>query len=421
MKQRLWLSFFSLFFCTTLVAEPIDEPCANNSYQESLCPPPFNLSAMGDRHFHMRSGALNLHSAYHAYNWADDFLYSFAPFCQEGWIGFGLRTAKWLALDFPITNLVLVTQHEVFGHGARGREFKLSPNYHIDIPFPYGEGGGLTQVSSTSLNNRRPLEKTAFITGGVEATELLGRRIALESLCHECLDAREAWLYTVTFHDQTFYVESLADDIFDRQGHDIQAYIQEVNTYCGQEALSRKKLRRLAWINLLDAMSLVSWSTWYDYLWSGNLYCELPSFTIGCVQLLPGARLTLAPYGPEVGGHSYFKLNDMPGFIYARYGDNCGVHSYGFGIEMDSVFTNGDWIFGFKWDLWKQPFILTESFDTNSQWGTLILAKASYCWTNRVSFLLELGGKTAGFVPGEELNRGIVARVGIQLYDLSST
>jgi hypothetical protein len=57
------------------------------------------------------------------------------------------RFGRVVFFDGPQERLVMVVNHELFGHGARVRERFDGPiAYAIGVPLPYGGGGGSTEI-----------------------------------------------------------------------------------------------------------------------------------------------------------------------------------------------------------------------------------------------------------------------------------
>jgi hypothetical protein len=66
------------------------------------------------------------------------------------------RIFKLGLFDLPQEDLLMVANHEVFGHGARLRErFDAAIDYEIAVPAPYGDGGGATSFGLASSPPRR--------------------------------------------------------------------------------------------------------------------------------------------------------------------------------------------------------------------------------------------------------------------------
>lgn len=85
----------------------------------------------------------------------------------------------------------MLIQHEVFGHGARVREFGGEASYELHLFPPYGSGAGLT-----TWNFEGSLDQgTAVNIAGIEAEELLAEDVRLRSLSDGILNYRDAYIY----------------------------------------------------------------------------------------------------------------------------------------------------------------------------------------------------------------------------------
>jgi len=95
---------------------------------------------------------------------------------------------------------------------------------------------------------------------------------------------------------------------------------------------------------------------------------------------------------------------------------------WGVGVRQRSVAKWGGWIVGAAVDVWRQPPIAGTDpaqveFDLRT--GTRVRGRVNHevmpVWfsTSRATLIVEVGAKSAGYVPGEPLRGGIVARAGI--------
>jgi len=78
------------------------------------------------------------------------------------------RLLKYAVFDVPQESLLLVLNHELFGHGARLRERFDGPiGYRIHAPPPYGSGGG----STSFVFDREPSPRSMARTSGTPFLE----------------------------------------------------------------------------------------------------------------------------------------------------------------------------------------------------------------------------------------------------------
>ena len=122
-------------------------------------------NAIVDRYFSSYIGAEDILSAHRGLEYIQDRIYSPPDKPRRGfWIG----TERFAELFFiwnPIDEIAATTQHEVFGHGYRLRSLNRDRarvvKYRINVPIPYGTGGGATyfhynKKKFTNLLNSEP-------------------------------------------------------------------------------------------------------------------------------------------------------------------------------------------------------------------------------------------------------------------------
>jgi len=369
-----------------------------------------------DADFGMAMGADNFYTGHVLVKRLDDYVTYWSFMRRDDWLGItgrGLKAILWDQMGYSY--FVCTVQHEIFGHGARLRELGIDPTYSVQAPFPFGWGGGATFFSTAEFATLSPQERAAVLTGGVESTEIFARRMFHRAFDKGVWDHRDAILFLTTLHDQTGYIWSLRDeDSTTSSGHDIEGYIQQVNDYCGSVDLKKGDLKLWALINWIDMPSWIAATQAGRYIWYGAVVHDLNGFEIGDFEFMPGLRLTLAPYGPECGGQSYFRFREMPGFVYVRTGKNCGVRTYGGGIELHNIVQIYEVNLGARFDIWSQPNIRNAVWSSKTQIGVLVSLLATYQIDERWSLYCEAGGKSGGFVPGERLRNGPILRVGAE-------
>ncbi|MCB1135224.1 MAG: hypothetical protein KDK78_03045, partial [Chlamydiia bacterium] len=321
-------------------------------------------------------------------------------------------------VDFPVVNLLDVIQHEYFGHGWRARDYGFDPVYSIDVPLPYGDGGGETGITFAEFNSLTLHQKAAWETGGVESTEIMGRILGEKVFACQMMDYREALLYLMAYQDLTLYLYTIRDESEVNDSHDMRAYLLSLREIYGTNAISYNDLRGKAWINLLDPLTWFSATSLWQYLWSAEKCQEIPVIHWGYGSVLPAIRYSLAPYGPEYGLYSYFCLNHRSGVAYMRYGETEGQTSWAIGVKANDVIDIWDDIrLGGRLDFWWQPKLNTSNpADPGSRVGMAASARATYCLGETWGATMELGGKTWGYLPGESLDADFILRLGVTFY-----
>ncbi|HYU32594.1 MAG TPA: hypothetical protein VEW48_10570 [Thermoanaerobaculia bacterium] len=102
------------------------------------------------------------------------------------------------AWEFPIGALLLLVQHEVGGHGGRGREFGLGPSYGFGFDF-----SGYTSTKRSPATNE---ENALVAAGGTEADGVMARRILLEALEPKGVDGAKIPLALMAKLDLSRYI-----------------------------------------------------------------------------------------------------------------------------------------------------------------------------------------------------------------------
>ncbi len=346
------------------------------------------------------------------------------------------RLSELFMIWLPLNYLTMVVQHEVFGHGYRIRDIGHSrvkvSGYSFGTPPPYGDGGGAT---SYSFNNAlTTTDETAISMGGVESTAILAWITKLKWLEAGRIDPRQTVLYLLSQHDLNLYIGSLKT-AKDLSGHDIHGYVRSLNYTYPDNILSRGRLRSLSWINVADVFTFYAIYSWFHYLSSGK-ESKIPMIA-SCY--LPGLRLGLTTFGPEVFFENFFVFKRKPLYAYVKGGHHAKNNYYGAGIYAPRLYSFRKWEFGIRADLWRQPQLLLQpgaipiteiDFDIAPsiddplypysqrhamRFGGAASAIAFFKGTEQCGFEAELGYKAQGFLPGYSLKASPVVRLAFTL------
>jgi hypothetical protein len=321
------------------------------------------------------------------------------------------RFGKFL-IERTLFSTLMVTQHEVFGHGARAREFHLPITKYVIRPF-----SGATYYTLYDFNKLNLHQKITFSAGGMEANTILSKRIRDRWLGSNRIDEREASLYLSSSMDQTFYILGTKGITHFSEGHDVDAYISLVNTWYGKPSLTHSKLRHKVLINFLDPFFYYSWYSLGNYIYDGSqALCDFPMIPLGNYRYLPGARLALAPYGPEYQFLNFIKTPEHLIQATLRYGNTSGQVSTGATVDITRIWTSDLLNLDLNLSVWNQPKLFTQHAEpkhTRLGFATSIIAR--YQVVEKLDLMGQLGYKTTGFLEGETLKRGIIARIGLVL------
>lgn len=321
-----------------------------------------------------------------------------------------LRTAKFL-FEYSLSNWGMVTQHEIFGHGARAREFHLS-NISYDINIFHGT----TYFSSQGYSSLNVIQKSALAAGGMEATSVLAGQMEQTWLNSDTIDRRDATFYLVNSLDQSMYIFGTSDSEF-HADNDVQSYINLVNQWQGSQALTLDKLKTKILWDWFDPMIYLSLGSIYNYIASGEPLINFGTLHIKDMRYMPTTRTLLAPWGVEfqLQNHLHTPENKYYG-LFLRAGRTGGVNSYGVDFQIMPMQSYPKWSVSNKLSVWYQPHIVknTTAATNINKFGGADFIRATYNVNNAVKSYAELGWKTSGYLPGVQLAGGWIWRVGFK-------
>lgn len=324
-----------------------------------------------------------------------------------------VRSGKAL-FEYGLSNFAMVIQHEVFGHGARAREFGLSDiGYHINL------FSGSTNYSQAQYNALDANQKAALSSGGVEATSILSQMLERSWMQDDSIDSREAIMYLVNSLDQSVYAFSTNSNAF-HPDNDAQSYITNVNAWQGTNKLTSHKLKIATLWDWLDPMIYLSGYELVNYIWEGKPSLKFSTLHIGDARFMPTTRTLYAPWGPEMQlqAHLYTPEEKYIG-VFFRYGKTGSADSYGVDLLVNPIAEYDCWYLTNQLSAWYQPHVLqNDTAATNSnKWGFAEFLGAYYKLNPGVYAYGELGYKVSGYLQGVQLSRGVIWRVGFK-FDL---
>ncbi|MCP5509094.1 MAG: hypothetical protein H7A39_01600 [Chlamydiales bacterium] len=334
-----------------------------------------------------------------------------------------IRFAEMFFGWMPLNRLTMVTQHEVFGHGYRLREFGprvgLVDGYVVKLPFPYGYGGGATSFFPIKMG---PMHKATVSLAGMEGTSILAKELKMGWFEQGVIDPRQAYLYVTAQHDPTFYTLVMKNTLPSAgKGHDMESYLYILRRIYPGSKLSVNQLKMLSLVNLVDPMTYNCFNAMWHYVNTGQ------AFEIGH-DYLWNMRLGLAPYGPETYVEHHRLVDGKPIYSYIKGGQFAQNRYYGCGAEHRNIWESGPHKVGLRADLWIHPKL---NFKTNGYTSATLYDPAikdyglkplgnqlgcaltgAYAIQSSGSFgaELHLGFKTPGYLPGESLASAPIVR-----------
>lgn len=390
-------------------------------------------NAIVDRYFSSYIGAEDILSAHRGLEYIQDRIYSPPDQPRRGfWIG----TERFCELFFiwnPIDEMAATTQHEVFGHGYRLRSLNRDrarvAKYRINVPFPYGTGGGATYYAYNA-KKVTTYQDLAVTSAGVESTAILANRLKLQWLQRGYIDARESSLYNDAEHDITGYIWITGKHDFEHEG-DISYYVHHLNKTYPHGHLTVRSLKVQALVNLLDPFTYYSIYAWWRFVVSGK-HTRIPMIRIGSYQYIPGARLGLTPFGPEYYLENFLVKDNKPIYFYLRGGNFSNQTYLGFGVEHAYLWNLESLPWGLRLDCWIQPHHAYNNlhyslenlhkerhFTTqphNPFFGLALTVIGHKKLWSHSAFYFQIGGKTVGYLEGETLQPSLIARIGFTFW-----
>lgn len=336
------------------------------------------------------------------------------------------------AWEFPVGAAILLVQHEVGGHGGRGREFGLGPSYGFGFDF-----SGYTTTERAPRTNE---ELLLLASGGTEADQVLARRVFLDLLRPEGVDGAKIPLAFMAKLDLTLYVASTprprpGDDDGDfpdevESGNDVAIYLvgrqsQRLgasaadvwnNVYpidFGDPLLEDNwdDARLTAAWNLLDPTLVAAvFSYFRDHVLRGEDRIRAPMLRVGGIGLSLGTRGALGPqsvsryldlHAATSRGIFTVYVRDLDSSVDRTFGLGAGVH----GLRL------GRLGLGLSADVWDEPEA-PEGLYEGSGWNAA--AEVDALLSDRWGLSAKVGSKSEGFLPGLPVEDGIYLGFGVQ-------
>jgi hypothetical protein len=236
--------------------------------------------------------------------------------------------------------------------------------------------------------------------------------------------SRDAIRYYIAELDTLGYVLSTGD-LPEEPGQDVSDFLQTYNMAArsvGAPELTARTLRHEVLVALANPMLGYALFGIGRYVWNGDTDVPVPALNIGGVRYLPYLRYRLTSFGTE-----WAVINELGGRlpplqIEARFGRSLNGSPFGIGVRRERVTTFREWRIDGGVELWRQPPIESDSLEPlagSLRWGTLFRGRAEHplsrAWfgDRPLTFIVDLAFKTQGFVAGEPLGSGVVARAGI--------
>jgi hypothetical protein len=341
----------------------------------------------------------------------------------------GFRALRLLFVDVPQAQWLLVASHEVFGHGGRVREqFDGLLRFHVDLPWPYGRGGGVTVFGLDRDFTVHELQ--AVSVAGMEVNAVAAEQIAARSLVDGRLSPRAALRYLGFELDAFEYIQRTGDEP-EAPGHDVSDFLELYNVLAdatGADPLAPRTLRRHSWVSLANPMIASAVVAIGRHLATGETSGPVLAIPLWSARVMPAVRYRLTPWGPEWAASADVAWSDRSAQLVYRQGRALQQRPWGIGARYGRL-TLQAWAIDVAAELWRQPPIALGAqpafglglVGRDMQWGGEIRARAEsqlltlWLTGSPTTLIVDAGVKSVGFVAGEPLDRGFVLRAGLGL------
>jgi hypothetical protein len=370
----------------------------------------FGTSLMGSRNIGSSVRGLN-----RFFDLSFDMLPELSPIA-----GVSIRLGRFILLDAPLSFLAIWIQHEVFGHGARAREFGLNPTFHIATPPPYNfDLHGKNRANWEYKANLSLEQDVLLITEGPESEELLMKELVNQAILskrwHRILD-------TIIF---VHLLGDLARFSIEEE-NDVDNYRQAVN----MDFRTSWKFTPQWPIFVKWGLDPILWWALYDYFYSGIILGESPTspplLSIGAVDLLPRPQMRLSAWGEELGLSVSMASKGILSEAEFFVGPRDGNPSFFFMSSATFFDLSDRFDLGGRLGMWLQPEPL--------RWSTIGCTTQEACSSGpdlkaggfvELEFSIHIfkggsifgmiGLKSYGYAVGRQLNAGVYGQGGLLL------
>jgi hypothetical protein len=344
------------------------------------------------------------------------------------------------AYELPFAILISTLQHEIHGHGARGREFGLKPSYGFGLDF---------SAYTTIARDPASLEQLAALTaGGTEADSVMAHRILIDFCGPDPAPASDAMLLLLAKLDLSVYVLATAQPRADRerradeddsatfteqyeQGNDIAIYLAT------RQAARRRADAGAVWRRdyaldfddpLLDrnyrqARDAALWNALDPMLWA-SVYLYVRHHVVDGQRFMPRPALPLNNrYAMGLGTRATIEPQSVSRFLdlylltprgvlslYARDLRASEKTAYGFGGGAHRMALGPRTRLSLAGDYWQHPEASENLYD-GAGWN--VAGEIEFPAGPFLRVGLKLGWKNEGYFPGAPLTDGAYAGGGL--------
>jgi hypothetical protein len=343
-----------------------------------------------------------------------------------------------LAYELPVSYLISINQHEVFGHGSRAREYNLDPSFTF----------AATSIGKDPENN---LQMATLSAGGTEGDGIMARRILIDLCQKGGTPANSIPMMFWAKTDLSLYVfmtpkpkeEDNPDDPDEEStsfvdeyegGNDIAVYLATRQAQrTGGNAVdvwnrdypidftepelkkTYDQMQSAAIWNLADPMMWASMVLYVrQHLIQGKHHTAVPALPLGDdLAITVGTRAAMSP--DSVTRFLDFYLISPAGVfnLYGRDLQSTEETTMGFGAGLYRLNLGSAVKLSVGGDYWKNPSAPEKFYDDASGWN--VTSEVEIEVAAPVSLSFKVGGKSDGFFPGTPTDSGAYGGAGVSV------
>lgn len=301
-----------------------------------------------------RSGTENIANAIRLAFWLKDHAMTIATRkWQVGhpvWAGIA-RAAELVLGDIPVAAEITVIPHEVFGHGARIREFGGTASYHFNAPPPYGFSPSYTHVDkpyTPSVDADIVVSQAGIVVEGHERHEVIVSSFEANTLNH----VDSGLLVGEPIHE-------LIEATMPFGGiNDVQAWTGLIAVRHGvsPRSIRRDYLVATAVSGLVNPTFLYGvYDVFWRFLVEGKRTGPMPSIEIGGAALWADTHVSPTPWGLQYELSLLGRWKDQALEIAPHWGKGPGGSFVGIDVQVLEAHVTSHLSVGGGICLWLQP------------------------------------------------------------------
>lgn len=312
---------------------------------------------------------------------------------------------------------IALMNHEIIGHTFSGHDVGWDTSRYTWRPFSaatYIKMDAFIQDVQQDTLPTQPIfnTKDAIVSlGGIQASRVLANKQQVSYLLKGMPRGHVRHLsYLYGSLDRLTYIYLTPKD---STGNDIHAYADNMAQIYG---VSKKrvlnKMANVAWIDLINP---VLWFNLNNL--NENKTAPVPMMNLGDVDWLPWLAADFTPFGYGVYFNNYVKVRSM--LFEVNVGSGTTYHDksyYAIHLNAHHLLKLGDLSLSLLTQFWRQPQLLTKDpLKAPFKHGLMAFLKTEYQVNDVVSFILNVGYKTQGYLMDESKDQTALVRGGIAL------